>query len=106
MQAAVSPVKGSQQKQVLITAEEVVMDANDTQQLIPVIEQARENSGEKAAVTLADAGYHSGKNLVDCEDIKQSVVMPEGETKKISQPYHKDHFTYQPESDSYICPQG
>jgi transposase len=106
MQAAVSPIKGSEKKRVLITAEEVVMDANDTQQLIPVIEQARENSGEKALVSLADAGYHSGENLAKCEELKQSVVMPEGESKKINQPYHKDQFTYQPEMDSYICPQG
>jgi transposase len=106
LQATVSPVKDSAQKQVLITAEEVVTDANDIHQLIPLIEQARENSGEMAAVSLADAGYHSGENLAECEELKQSVVMPENQSNNINQPYHKDQFTYQPESDSYICPQG
>jgi transposase len=106
LQATVSPVKDSAQKRVLITAEEVVTDANDIHQLIPLIEQAQENCGERAAVSLADAGYHSGENLAECEELKQSVVMPENQSKYINQPYHKDQFTYQPESDSYICPQG
>jgi transposase len=106
VEAAVSPVKESGKKNVLITAVEVITETTDTHQLIPMIKQAEENMGKKAEVSLADAGYHSGANLADCEELKQEVVMPETITKKLDFPYHKDKFGYDQARNSYICPFG
>ena len=32
--------------------------------------------------------------------------MPEAQHKALKHPYHKDRFSYDQDSDSYICPQG
>jgi transposase len=106
MESAVSPVKESKKNNVLITAVEVITETTDTNQLIPMLEQASENTGEKANVSLADAGYHSGSNLAECEKLEQVIVMPETKSKSLSQPYHKDRFIYDVGSDSYLCPCG
>jgi transposase len=106
MEAVVSPVKDSEKKNVLITAVDVITDTTDNAQLIPMIKQAAENVGAKAEVSLADAGYHSGPNLAECEGLKQAVIIPETSTKKLDNPYHKDQFQYNLESDSYVCPHG
>jgi len=108
LEAVVSPLQDSQIEKPgnLLTAVEVVTDAADTQQLIPMLEQAEENCGQKADKSLADAGFHSGKNLADCEKREQVIVMPEAQEKALKQPYHKDRFVYDPNSDSYLCPGG
>jgi transposase len=108
LEAVVSPLQASQVEKPanLLTAVEVVTDAADTQQMIPMLEQAEENCGRKADISLADAGFHSGKNLADCEKREQVIVMPEAQEKALKNPYHKDRFVYDPNSDSYLCPGG
>lgn len=107
-QAMVSPLQPatSEGTGLVITAAEVVRDANDYAQLTPMLEQAQEMTGDKAQVTLADAGYHSGANLEACAQRVQQVIMPESQHKALKQPYHKDRFCYDEETDSYTCPQG
>ena len=108
LEAMVSPLKESQVEKPgnLLTGVEVVTDAADTQQLIPMLEQAEENCGKKADMSLADAGFHSGKNLVACEKREQVIVMAEAQEKALKQPYHKDRFVYDAQNDSYLCPGG
>lgn len=108
LEAVVSPLKESQVEKPgnLLTAVEVVPDAADTQQLIPMLEQADENCGQKADISLADAGFHSGKNLAACEKQGQVIIMPEAQEKALKQPYHKDRFVYDPYNDRYLCPGG
>ena len=61
-QAVVSPLtEAAGQAGQLITAAAVTQDADDHYQLIPMLEAAAANSGQQAATTLADAGYHSGR---------------------------------------------
>ena len=91
---------------LVITAADVVCDANDYGQLTPMLEQAEEMTGDKAQVTLADAGYHSGANLEECAQREQQVIMPESQHKALEHPYHKDRFCYDEQTDSYTCPQG
>jgi transposase len=106
-QAMVSPVTETDERSgMIITAADVVTATTDTAQLVPMLEQALENTGEQAWVTLADAGYHSGVNLEVCESREQKIVMPESQDRALSQPYHKDRFTYDQYSDSFICPHG
>lgn len=107
-QAMVSPLnpdiagRGGQ----IITAVEVTNEAYDHGQLVPMLEKAREMTGKAAEVTLADGGYHSGANLEECEKRGEKVLMAESQKKQLKNPYHKDNFRYDKESDSYTCPQG
>ena len=57
-------------------------------------------------MTLADDGYHSGANLAGCAASGWQVLMPETHDRRRLSPYHKDHFTYQSETDTCLCPQG
>lgn len=90
----------------LLTAEHLVAEPEDHGQLGPLIEQARELSGERVALTLADGGYHSGPNLERCDELRQAVVMPEAQQARLGDPYHKDAFVYDAATDTYRCPQG
>jgi transposase len=92
-------------KSFVLVAEDVVQDQGDKAQLSPIAAQAEDNTGRKPDILLADAGYHSGKNLEFCADKGQAIAMPEA-PKTLSQPYHKDNFIYSRETDSYLCPQG
>jgi transposase len=108
-QAMVSPLDPTQAGSggLLITAAEVTTDADDHGQLIPMLEAAEETLGERAAATLADAGYHSGENLEACAAREQPVLMPEAQEKeRETNPFHKDHFAYDATSDTYTCPPG
>lgn len=90
----------------LITAEGVVAEAYDYEQAVPMLEQAEENTGQKAEVSLLDAGYHSGLNLEACREKAYRVLMAESQERALKKPYHKDRFEYDAESDSYTCPEG
>lgn len=91
---------------MLITAAAVCQDAEDHRQLLPMLIAASENTGQQAETTLADAGYHSGVNLSSCQDLGQQVLMPEAQARALANPYHKDAFSYDAESDTYLCPKG
>ena len=108
LEAMSSPLKVEETKKkgLFMTAVDVVTDTTDTKQLIPMLEQTQDNTEKKADRTLADAGLHSGANLAACEERKQTIVMPESQDRALKQPYHKDKFTYNSETDTYTCPQG
>jgi hypothetical protein len=91
---------------LLITAADVTTDAADTHQLLPLLEQAQDNTGQQAELTLADAGYHSGANVSACAERGQAVAMPESQEKALTEPYHKNAFAYDAQSDMFTCPQG
>jgi len=106
-QAMVSPVKIEEKDTgLIITAADVTTNASDAGHLVPMLEQAEENTGKRAEVSLADAGYHSGRNLESCAQRKQVVVMPETTQRALEKPYHKDRFKYDENTDTYTCPQG
>lgn len=105
-QAMVSQIKESEGGGLLITAADLTNDADDHGQLVSMIAQAEENTGESAETTLADGGYHSGENLKACEDEGHRVLMPEAQHKAVKNPYHKRHFAYDAERDEYRCPHG
>ena len=107
-QAMVSPVAAEGDVNgMLITAVGLVDEPNDHTSFTPMLEQAEETTGSKAAMTLADAGYHSGTNLEDCAGRGQAVAMPESSRRQYrDHPYHKDRFAYDESNDSFICPRG
>ena len=107
-QAVVSPLAAQDEgaRGRLITAVDVSADADDHPQLVPMLEAAQENvDDERDVVTVADAGYHSGANLAKCAAGGHNVLLPETHDRRRRNPYHKDHFTYCPQTDTYRCPQ-
>ena len=110
-QAIVSPLDPEKAAKpgMFITGVAVTNKNDDHPHLLPMIEQAAENIGtmdDGDRVTLADAGYHSGSNLEQCVQNGHQVLMPEAQESKRQHPYHKEHFTYNADTDSYVCPQG
>jgi transposase len=107
-QAVVSPLQQETAGRtgLLITAADVVTAADDRAQLLPMCEAAEEMTGQRAAVTLADCGYHSGPNLAACAEREQTIAMPDSRAGALSNPYHKNAFTYDADADHYTCPQG
>jgi transposase len=108
VQAMTSPaiIGNEKQKGMIITAVDTVLDPADAAQLTPMLDQAYENTQAKAEITITDAGYHSGSNLADCAQRKQTIIMPESQDPALQKPYHKDKFIYDTTLDCYTCPNG
>jgi transposase len=109
-QAMVSPLAPDTagRSGLLITAARVVGEQDDHGQLLPMLEQAEAVTGQAAELTLADGGYHSGPNLAACAQRGQTVAMPQGHRRAAAtdEPYSRDAFTYDAESDTYTCPEA
>ena len=106
-QAMVSPMEtDGGATSMLVTAVDVVDAANDNALLVPMMEQAEETTGTKSHMTLADAGYFAASHLAECDRQGQKVVVSEARQRFLEDPYHKDRFTYDEQSDSFRCPQG
>ena len=81
----------------------------DSGQLVPMIEQARENLGPAATQTLtvADAGYGAGADLQAAAERQMPVLAPPAEGKPGHEnPYATAHFTYDPAAHTLTCPRG
>ena len=97
-----------------ITAVDVTNTPTDHPHLLPMIERAATNiagtantaNTEKAGVTLADAGYHSGPNLASCALAGHRVLMPEAQASKRTNTYHRTNFIHLEDQDAYQCPAG
>ncbi len=93
---------------------DVVMEANDRQQLVPMIEQAETTLGEKVGEVLADSGYASYDNYEYLSQNEKKGYIPDqyfeklkqGDYEDPGQRYHKENFRYDSEEDVYICPEG
>ena len=93
---------------LLITAAHVTTDRDDPDQLVPLLEQAAELTETPLERALADGGYHSAANLAACAEHTPpiAILMPDPQAPRPGQPYHKAHFVYDPQTDTYTCPQG
>ena len=92
----------------LIVAADVVVDQSDNYQLIPMLEQVKDNVGEVAEQTVADAGYVAITELAKAEaqQLPALVNLPESLQENADQPYHAAHFVYAADKDHCLCPQG
>lgn len=98
----------------IIVAAEAVTDANDRNQLKPVIEQTESNTQEKVKEVAADCGYGSYANYEYLEQREIDGYVPDsnfqqyqsGEYEKEEHRYHYSNFKYDATSDSYVCPEG
>jgi transposase len=107
-QAAVSPLQeeAAGRGGMVVTAAAVTDAPDDHGQLVPMLDAAVETTGQRAAVSLADGGYHSAPVLAACQERKQQVLMPEAQRTKLPGPYHQDHFVFDEATDTYTCPEG
>jgi transposase len=100
-QAVASPLKAGGQ---FITAAGVFED--DREALMPMLEAAEENLGQAVEQSLADAGYHTAENLAASQAQGRTVLMPDRQARQAKDPYHRDAFSYDEETDTYTCPMG
>ena len=97
------------EKNGMIINADVVRDNNDLNQFSNQIDQANENLGKKCKTATADAGYSNvadNKKIID-EEI--DVIIPsqkQAAKKPKEEPFGKDKFHYNAESNEYKCPGG
>jgi len=90
-----------------ILANDVSKDETDKKQLQPQVHQTEENVEilpEKVSWCF-DNGYYESSNIKFLDDKKIDGYIPDNK-KKTDAPYDKQHFTYDPVKDRYICPAG
>lgn len=91
----------------LIVAADVVNEESDNNQLVPMIEQAKENVGRAAEQTVADGGYTSGEGLDEAEKLGHKVLVNLGpQHLGEGNEYHASRFSYDEVSDCCVCPRG
>ena len=97
------------QKSGILTACETTREETDHGQLVPLIEQARENLGVAATTveTLADTGYGAGADIERAAGCGLAVLVPpaEGAPPKDTR-YPSRDFNYDEETRTVICPQS
>jgi len=95
-------------KEGIIVACAATRQETDVGQLVPMIEQARENLGLEntvETVTVADTGYGSGADLQAAAKKELPVVIPPREGNNDDKPYATRHFIFDPAANTVTCPQ-
>lgn len=84
------------------------VNTTDQGQLSNISSKAMDALGATEITTLADKGFHTGKELQECKEknITTVVAYPERTNKNIDPAYRTDKFLYNEEQDCYTCPQG
>ena len=105
------------EKEQIIVACDVINEANDTEQFVPLIEQTANNlpevSTKESIVITADSNFSSMTNLEELKskqnidayipDVKYQAKQRGKKTDEDS-PFHKQHFIYNQDKDVYLCP--
>jgi len=94
----------------IIVARDVVNDNVDYYQLIPQLEQIRENLGYPDEIS-ADHGYYSGKNLMYLVEKRIEAYIPDENTAiairgRDPKDYQKENLRYNAEKDCFECEYG
>lgn len=95
-------------KNGLIVHTEVVSESNDLKQLAAQIRGAEADLERECKVACGDAGYWEMTQMAKVESEGKKVVVPsktQASGKEIG-PFEKSRFTYDADSDCYVCPEG
>lgn len=90
----------------LILAADVCNEETDHAQLVPMLDEVRENAGANAEQNVADAGYWSGSQIGEAERRHLPVIVKEQGESSNKGELSKSNFTYDAERNGYICPRG
>ena len=92
----------------LIITHGVINEGSDRAQLSPVAKEAKTVLGVEYLDAVADRGYFSGKEILECENAGITVTLPKPMTShsKAEGRFGKQDFRYVAEQDIYICPAG
>ena len=90
----------------IVVAADVVEDENDRQQLAPMIEQVKDNTGRTAEQTLADCGYDTAEGLAKAEELGAEVIVAQSVDPQKVGDYHLARFTYDEQAQTVHCPIG
>ena len=93
----------------LIVADEVVQDGNDLNQLHPMLGQAKIAMGVDGMEGSGDKGYFNIAQIAACERDGITVYVPEpgkGGRQRQEGRFVQGDFQYDPETDTYRCPDG
>ncbi len=96
------------EKNGLIVNSDVVGENNDLNQFAQQIEGANEILQKKCNIACADSGYAHTRELekIDKQEIKVIVPSQKQASGKKPKPFDKSNFQYDPQKDSYRCPEG
>jgi transposase len=92
----------------LIITHEVINEGSDRSQLSPVAKQAKATLGVESLDAVADRGYFSSEEILECENAGITVTLPKPMTSnsKAEGRFGKQDFRYVAAEDVYVCPAG
>lgn len=96
------------QKHKLVVDTEVINNPADQGQLYNMAQKAKEVLEVDEIKVLADKGYYSTNDLIECEENHvETYVAKQRFTGNVKDPdFQPDKFKYDKEQDIYICPAG
>jgi len=101
-------VSVDEEKQFIL-ANDTTDECNDKKQLIPMLNQTKENIGGEIDKAKADSGYHSAQNLAEAAQMGVEVYIDDPNKQRVDNEnykYDKVNFVYDPQTDTYTCPEG
>ena len=92
----------------LIVTHEVTNDGSDRAQLANIACQAKQVLGVDKLEVVADRGYYSGEEILECHKADIAVTLPKPMTSGIEARgrFGKQDFVYLSDEDVYRCPAG
>ena len=95
-------------KHHLIVAHEVINTGADRDQLSTMAGKARDAMGVNELEVVADRGYFKSEEILACEEIGITPMVPKSITSKANRKgrFDRADFIYDAENNEYICPAG
>jgi transposase len=95
-------------KHHLIVAHEVTNVGSDRHHLATMAAQAKTTMDAEVLTVLADRGYYTGPEILECERTGITPLVPKPLTSpaKAEGRFGKQDFTYEPDDNTYRCPAG
>ena len=92
----------------LIVAHEVTTSGSDRSQLAPMSKKTKEVLDADELEVVADRGYFSSEQILECAEAGVSVTLPKPQTSnnRARGQFGKPDFRYVASEDMYICPAG
>lgn len=97
-------------KHGILVGADVINDENDTQSLVPMIDEVKDTLSTVAEITLADSGYATAEQIAEADSKEYKVLLNLTEKSNISvsprkdEPFHHSNFKYDESKDVFVCP--